>query len=186
MYVTPAQMVGYYDTRRILQLVLDDGEDAVLSDLTNSGSEAYRMLVILIRAVESEIDAALQVGQRYSRTDLEAMITAADDPLATAADKKRAAILNRLAADLVFGALLCRRAFAADQIEALCPRYAAAQEQLARLGDGDAIFDLDAPKNAGVPHSVPLGQYVNDIVRNSRMFGIFGNGSNGGFYNGGC
>jgi len=182
VYVTPAQMTGYYDSRRILQLVLDNGNEADLSDLSNTSSTAYRMLVVLIQAVEAEIDAALQVGQRYSRLDLEAIITAADAPGATAADVKRAGILRRLTADLVFGALMCRRAFSADQIESLCPRYGAAQEMLAKLGDGSAIFDLDAPKAAGIPYSVPLGQNISNTLRNSRLFGLFDQNSNGGFY----
>lgn len=182
MYVTPAQMTGYYDSRRILQLVTDDGDDADPGDLTNPASAPYKLLVTLIRAVESEIDGALQVGRRYSRLDLEGLITAADAPTATEADKKRAAVLNRLAADLVYGALLCRRAFSADQIDSLCPRYGAAQETLAKLGDGSAVFDLDAPKDAGVPHAVKLGTQIDNTIRNSHLFGVFGPG---GYYNGG-
>jgi len=183
VYVTPAQMTGYYDSRRILQLVLDDGTDATAADLSNPASAAYKMLVVLIRAAESEIDAALQVGQRYSRLDLEALVTAADSVTATEEDKKRLAILNRLTADLVFGALLCRRAFSAAQIEDLCPRYGAAQEMLAKLGDGSAIFDLDAPKNAGIPHAVRLGSQIDNTIRNSRLFGVFGTASPpGGFF----
>lgn len=173
MYVTPAQMTTYYDSRRLLQLVMDDGTDGQAADLTNTNSAAYRLLQSLIRAVESEIDSALQVGQRYTRADLEQIITDATAGSPTEAQKKRAAILQRLTADLTFGALMVRRAFSAEQIDALCPRYAAAQETLVALADGSRIFDLDGPKAAGVPSSVPLGQNISNTVRNGRLFGLF-------------
>lgn len=187
MYVTPAQMIVYYDERRILQLVSDDGVDAAVGDLSNTGSDAYVLLAALILATDAEIDSALQVGQRYDRLDLEAMITAADtqgSQTATewAAAKKRASILRRLAADLTYGALIGRRGFSEEIMKAQAPRYEIAQQQLAALGDGGRIFDLDAPKTAGVPGQTRIGQNISNTVRNSPLFGVFDRGSDGGLF----
>lgn len=187
MYVTPAQMIVYYDERRILQLLKDDGTDAAVGDLTNTGSEPYLLLEALILSVESEIDSALQVGQRYDRLDLEAMITAADTQGSQtltewAASKKRAAILRRLAADLTYGILIGRRGFSEEIMKSQAPRYEMAQMQLAALGDGGRIFDLDAPKAAGVPGQTRIGQNISDTVRNSPLFGVFDRGSDGGLF----
>ncbi len=184
MYVTPAQMLIWYDSNRVLQLVRDDGIDASAADLVNSSSDAYQLLVQLELGVESEIDAALQVGQRYSRTDLEALISNAEANPDDRAAQKRASILIRLAADLLYAALVTRRAFGATQIAELCPRYEIAQQTLAELGDGALIFDLDAPKSAGIPVRVKLGSGIDNSIRNSRLFGVFSPNSDGGLFYG--
>ncbi len=184
MYVTPLQMVTYYDSRRILQLLTDDETDAVAGDLTDTGSDAYLLLVPLIRSVEAEIDGALQVGGRYSRSDMEGYITAAAAGGATEAEKKRAALLQRLAADLVFGSLVTRRGFVAAEVKDHCPRYEAAQQMLADLGDGKLIFDSDAHIAAGKPVPQRIGTQIDNTIRESRLFGIFGRDYGGMFYNG--
>lgn len=179
MYITPTQLLSYYDKNRILQLLLDDGTDATVTQLSDPTSDAYKLLVVLSNSVDAEIDSAVQVGARYSRSDLEQMIVEAAAPGANAVQIKRAALLNRLAADLLFGALITRRTFVAEEIERLCPRYAAAQQMLAQLGDGMRVFDLDGAISAGTPSPTQIGQKYQFINDHSRLFGIFPGNSNG-------
>ncbi len=183
-YLTPAELVNFYDSRRVLELANDVGDgSATLSDLSNVNSTPYLIVSTAIRSVSAEIDAAVQVGNRYARTDLEQLVLDLSDGVILAdatlleAAKKRVAILKQMVADLTFGRLMSRRGYTAQAMEEVAPQYAGASKLLVDLGNGRRIFDLDSPKNAGVPRKAAIG--VDGLsplaaVQASPLFGDFG------------
>lgn len=183
-YLTPAELVNFYDSRRVLELANDLGDgSATLSDLSNVNSTPYLIVSTAVRSVSAEIDSAVQVGNRYARTDLEQLILDLSDPIILAdsvlleAAKKRAAILKQMVADLTFGRLMSRRGYTAQAMEDMAPQYAGALKLLLDLSNGRRIFDLDAPKNAGMPARVSIG--IDGLspfapVQASPLFGDFG------------
>ncbi len=183
VYLTPADMPLYYDVRRVLELANDVGDgSAELADLSDAGSTPYAIISTAIRLVSSEIDSAVQVGNRYARTDLEALISDLTDAVITAdatllaAAKKRAAILQGMVADLTFGRLMARRGYTAAAMIEQAPQVDQALKKVLDLSNGQRIFDLDAPKTAGRPTRAEIGTYVTGAltpVRNSPLFGSF-------------
>lgn len=183
LYIEPVALPIFYDTTRVLQLVTDGDEPAELADLTNTGSDAYAIAIQACRDASSDIDQRCQQGKRYTRADLEAIITAADAAPSDEVLQKRASALKRLAADLAFYYLVTRRGFAADRIRALVPRADAALEALDQLSVGVRILDLDANLAAAGPRRVKLGSKVYKPSQDNRMFGIWSDsGSQGGGY----
>lgn len=176
-YLQPAELFLFYDKRRVLQLLSDTNVPVVEASIdTNTRA------IQLIRAASSRIDARCQVGKRYSRTDLETIASDARtaneglDPTGYATKWKRFVVLQQLTADLVFGDLMAVRGLAADQMKQLAPRYEEALLLLEMLYQGQTIFDLDGPKEAGVPVRVQIGKNQLSSVNFNRMFGIWPGG----------
>lgn len=168
VYITPVELLNYYDQRRVLEMCSDTGSPATLGSL---GSNPLALSAI--RSASAELDSHLQTGMRYERSQLEDICTAADAGGSTEAEKKRAAPIKELVAHLAFGRLMARRGFAATKMRELAPMYETSQEQLNLLASGVRIFDLDAPKAAGVPSRATIGENRLKWSNYSRMFGIF-------------
>lgn len=193
VYVTNLGMKLFYDRRRLTDLLTDDGTGDDLTDtdidtITTDEDDPGTKLYSAILWGSSEIDAKCQNGRRYSRGDLEAMVQNAIDPppgstgVQAEAYKKRAAILQKLCADLAFGYLAQRRAQNADKLRELAPAYEEALARLEELYHGKRVFDLDANLNATVPQIRRLGRFAYLQSRTNEMFGIFPtDGSNGLF-----
>lgn len=183
-YLLPNEMVLYYDARRVLELANDKGDgSATTASLSRGGSDEYQIIAAAISTVSAEIDAALQVGSIYARTDLEGLIAALTDPLITAdsvlllAATKRAALLKQMVADLTFGRLMARRGYTAAAMKEMAPQYDGALQMLLDLAGGRRVFDLDANKSAGVPSTVEIGTFGTGrlvSVQASPLFGSFG------------
>lgn len=173
-YLTPAELPTYYDERRILQLASDDGVPADLADLSNTGTSAYRFVNSGILWAASEIDSHCQQGKRYSRADLEAIVTEALAATSDGTKQKRAALIRQLTADLAFGQLVSRRGYTGQSLTMFAPRYEPALATLEKLALGLQVFDLDGPINAGAPSRVGIGSQGNyRPSMNNKMFGVW-------------
>jgi hypothetical protein len=170
LYITPSELVLYYDQRRVLQLASDTGTPAVLSDLSNSNSTPYINLRQKIRAVCSDIDSKCQQGQRYDRADLEAIIAAATANPTDESVQKRAGVLKQLTADLTYGRLNASRGIGAEELTKLCPRYEEAEAMLEQLYQGSRIFDIDKAKTSGIPGQITINRTGPSFTRYNDMF----------------
>lgn len=181
-YLLPPQILDYYDSRRVLELLSDTGSPVTVGTLNT-----VSVLTRAIDAASAEVDAALQVGRRYDRAQLESICSAADAPGAIEADRRRAAPIKELVAHLVFGRLMARRGYSADKMRQLAPMYDEALAKLDRLSSGEAILDVDANKSAGVPTQVTRGSQKVRWSQFSSMFGVFPDSPNAYLYPyGGC
>lgn len=173
VYLDNSEMKLFYDLRRLKDLLTDDGsgDDLTENDINNEDDGAGELLFSAIEWASSEIDAKCQNGLRYTRANLEEMI--ADATAGTDAQRKRAATLKKLTADLAFGFLAQRRAQSADQLRELAPAYDEALERLEQLYDGKKVFDLDSALLATVPTRRRLGKLANLSRDMNQMFGIF-------------
>jgi len=172
-YLNPDELTTYYDSRRVLQLASDTGTPAVAADLDDDGSAAYAFVNAAIRSAAAELDSHCQQGKRYTRADLEAIITAAVAAPSDEAKNKRAGLIRQLVADLAFGVLASRRGYHDDRLKALAPRYETALVTLERLSQGFQVFDLDDAINAGVPSRVRIGLRNYRPATHNRLFGAF-------------
>ena len=178
-YITPLELVTYYDKRRVLDLASDTGATAVIADLSSSGSAAYGFVAAAIRTAAGMLDSHCQMGKRYTRSVLEAIITAALAAPADEAKMKRAAMIRQMVADLAYGVMLGRRGYSADATKNLAPRYEEALATLERLAQGLQVFDLDANIEAGRPHAVRIGRLSYRPGAFNRLFGIWEDGIDG-------
>jgi len=167
-YLTPAELLNYYDKRRVYELASDTG-----APVTDGTYTTNTIVLTAIRNASSHVDSAVQTGQRYERTQLEDIVTASNAGGASDAAKSRAEPIKALVAHLAFAHLATRRGYAADSLAKLAPMYATALEQLNQLASGVRILDVDGPKAAGVPIQVRLGSSLVNWVRVSPMFGYF-------------
>lgn len=172
-YLNPADLVTYYDRRRVLQLASDTGTAATIADLSDDDSAAYAFVLSCIRSAASDLDSHCQMGKRYTRATLEEIISDAVAAPTDEAKQKRAAMIRQLVADLAFGILASRRGYVADALKMLAPRYDTALVTLERLSQGFQIFDVDAAIDAGAPSSVQIGKNVYRPSQYNRMFGVF-------------
>lgn len=173
-YITPLELTTFYDSRRVLQLASDtDGTPAVIADLSNTASDAYKFVNNGILSASSDLDAHCQQGKRYTRANLEATITAANAAPTDSGLVKRAQLLKQLVADLSYGMLMSRRGMNSERLATLAPRYEKAQLALEQLALGITVLDLDANINAGVPGSQRFGSKVYMPTRDNLMFGIW-------------
>ncbi len=176
-YLPPEQLLNYYDVRRVTEIASDTGT------AINEGTIATNAAVLAaIYDAESAFDSALQVGMRYDRAALEALVTAADDVSATDAQKKRAAPIKAIVAHLTFGTLMGRRGYSAAQMQQLAPQYEVALQRLEDIGNGRRVLDVDDVKSAGVPSRARIGANVTSLYAGNRLFGCFPNGLYGGPY----
>lgn len=177
-YITPAEMLVFYDSNKVLMLASDSSTPATTTELANSSSTAYSIVYQAIQNAAGEIDSHCQIGRRYSRADLETIAEEAANPTgATTAEQaqqvKRGAPLRRLTADLAFGFLMARRGYTAERMRALAPQYEAALMTLERLMNGLRVFDMDEQLAASAPSRVTIGSQVYRPSANNRMFGTW-------------
>lgn len=165
-YLTPSELLLYTDERRVRGLC-SDNDTEVTGDLSNNA-----ILATAIRAASAELDSALQVSRRYDRAQLEALCVDSRVPGAPHDLRKRAEAVKSLVAHLAYGNLVSRRGYAAETMTRLAPMYAVAQERIAKLVNGDAIFDLDGPKDAGLPSQETIGSKLPPIG-NLPLFAYF-------------
>lgn len=171
VYLTPSELLNYYDQRRVLELTSDTSVPTVVGVLSSNA-----IALTAIRMASAELDSHLQTGRRYERSQLEDLITAANAGGATETDKKRAEPIKELVAHLAFGRLMSRRGYNADKMRQLAPMFEDAQQKLNLLASGVRVFDIDANKSAGVPTAVTLGRQRLMWSQYSRMFGVFPTG----------
>lgn len=177
-YVEPDDLIVFYDTDRVLDLVSDTAlgaPRATVADLSASGSAAYRRALAIIQSAAGDVDSHCQMGKRYTRENLETIVNDYWDAPADQAKAKRARILQQIVADLTFGLLLSRRGYTGDQLRQQAPRYEEALKTLDRLAQGIQVFDLDANVNASVPVRVSIGLTSYRPSLDNAMFGIWPN-----------
>lgn len=172
-YITPADLVLFYDSDRVLNLVSDAKAAAAAGDLSTPGSPAYQRAQIAVQSAAGDVDSHCQMGKRYTRENLEAMVAAFLADPNDHAKAKRARVLQQIVADLAFGILLGRRGYTGDQLRRQAPRYEEALKSLERLAAGVQVFDLDDNVNAGVPRRVTLGLRSYRPSLDNAMFGIW-------------
>jgi len=162
-YLTPDELLLYYDRRRVLEYATDDGTAA--TDISQNA--------LILRAIQSssgEFDSAMQKGGRYLRQTMEDIVDAARDASATASEAKRAAPIMELIAHLTYGRLVSRRGHSADALRQLCPMYEDAQRRIDELATGVEIFDIDAAIRSGKPSTTRIGLKGASITANNRLF----------------
>lgn len=168
-YIRPSELLLYYDQRRLLEMLSDTG-----TPVTTAGLDTNAIALTAVRQASSLIDSHVQTGQRYTRTQLEDIVTAANAGGASEEAKKRAEPVKSLAAHLAFGCIMSRRGYSAAKMADLAPMYAESLNQLNLLSSGIRILDLDQPKRAGVPTSVRIGDKTTSLTQYNMMFGVFG------------
>lgn len=143
-YATPTAMLRRYDSRKICQLVRDDGSVANATEILTD-----EVLQALLDDADGEIRFAVRAGDRYTLDELDEI--AADD------DKK--APLVRLACDITYGLLWIRRGLSDRELAAVAPRYVQAQQTLEMLRRGDRVFDLDTHTQANKTLVAEIGSH---------------------------
>lgn len=174
LYITPQQLIQYYDSRRVLQLASDSDEDASLMDLSSPVSPAFQIVNNCITVACSEIDTHCQIGRIYTRQQLEQIITDANDSPNDIVKQKRVGLLRQLTADLAFGLLVSRRGYSAETLREMAPRYEAALNTLERLAAGMQVFDLEDQLQRQVPARVAIGARAG-MTDGNRLFGVWHN-----------
>lgn len=176
-YITNAEILNYYDSRRVLEMISDTGVTAVSGDLPTSP-----VMTTAIRHASSRLDSAVQSGRRYERSQLEDIVTAANAGGATDAEMSRAEPIKSLVAHLAYGYLMSRRGYAGAAMRELAPMYDDAEERLNELTSGERVLDLDGPKAATVPTKTGIGTNRLKYTQYNPMFGIFPSSPGGYMY----
>lgn len=179
-FALPADLILYYDSRRVSQLVTDTGTPA--TDLDNNAV----VLAMLARATEEILSHALK-GKKYTEDELQEL---ADSPTS-------GYFLVGLCCDLAYGYLVQRRGTGAADMDRQAPSFKTAQLKLLQLADGSEIFpriSSDEHGDAGTPSTVDLSAQITSTCKYtdrafvrllpSRPFGPFG--SSGGACGGNC
>lgn len=135
-YATAAQMLERYDARVIGDLVSDSGirqdESALLTD---------SILSAALNDGAGDIEIALLQGERYSTTDLTALLTGSGNTRF---------VLIRLNCDRAFFHLYDRRPWH-EISDAYQRRIDDSDKLLERLRRGERVFDVASVKDAGLP-----------------------------------
>jgi phage gp36-like protein len=162
-YCSGAEFLQRYDSRRVAQLVSDDGTVVPFAGLTGNGN-----ILAALEDATAEINAAVLVGKRYTARQLEPNPTDGG-PLYLTLNGYY--LLKRLCSDLAFGYLVARRGLSAGESGSLAPRFEQAMAMIDRIRYGERIFDLadQSAADAGLAHSQLTGiesQFAtNSIVR---------------------
>lgn len=150
-YADHSDMIARYDSRRLGQLVKDDGSQATEAEL--DGDEK---LTAILSDASGKVNAAVMRGGRYSAADLAAL------------DGDNLALLKRLVCDLAYGMLVQRRGFSSEEVRSQVPGYRDAEQALTDLADGVRIFATEDAIRAGKPVRVQIGRnkaYVSATLR---------------------
>lgn len=175
-YITPLDLASFYDQRRVLQLAVDSTTPAVIADLSNVNSVAYGNVNRAIMTAAADIDSHAQVGQRYSPSDLQNLITFWQANPTNQEAQKGAGLIRQLTADLAFGILCGRRGYTGQTLEAYAPRYSSALTTIERLAEGYQILSICSNLQASVPQVTQIGGCVTRPSLWNRLFarGIIG------------
>lgn len=127
-YCTPADMVGFHDSRDLGELVRDDsGQDSPV-DLASDP-----VLALALAAASGDLESAALIGQRYEPADLQSLVG------------NGRAFLARLVAALAYGHLRDRR-----NLTGAPPAFVAdAEAKLQALAKGEAILPFVQVEAAG-------------------------------------
>lgn len=175
-FATPADMVTYYDERRLKGLLSDSGTP--VTDLENNAI----LLALLARATEEILAHALR-GKKYSEDELQAL-----------ADSETSGFyLVSICCDLAYGYLVSRRGISTTDVDRQAPAFKGALARLNDLAEGIEVFpriEGEQHPDAGTPRTSDLTNrtttpcsYVNRAFRTllpSRPINPFGTGSCGG------
>ncbi len=165
-YITSADVILRYDRRRVADLLSDiDGSPVEPADLPGSAS-----LSAIILDACAEIDAAVTVGNKYTKDELATL----------AADGDGGYLLKRLACDIVWASLLAFKGLGDADLQVQAPRFAESKRLLASLYNGDMVFGIAGARNAGLPKVViPNKSLTNAPTLWNQMFGVFGSNNQG-------
>lgn len=173
-YILPAEILLFYDKRRVLQMASDDNDvPALETDLSNSATDAYQFVNNAILSASADLDMHCQQGKRYTRANLEQAIADANASPTSSGLVKRAQAVKQLVADLAYGLILSRRGMSSERVMSMAPRYEAAEAALEKLALGITVFDLDANINAGVPTTALIGLRSYRPSFDNPMFGVW-------------
>lgn len=159
-YAIPSDLYTRYDSRRVGELVNDDGTRSTTTQLDSNATA----LAVLADA-SSMIDAAVLAGNRYLQSDLAALVS----------DPNGGPFLKRLTCDLAWGLLNARRGYTNEELAARAPMFARALDTLDKLHDGERVFEIAASLAAGKPLNAKLSSHVTLLTSNAqRYFGVLG------------
>ena len=164
-YATVAQMLLQFDSREVGQLVADDNTQVAAASLT-----ANSVLLQALEAATGEILSAALVGNKYSKTEMDALAASSD------------AFLAKLTCDLAMGYLLNRRSLGEKPLP---PAIEESRRWINLCRLGERIFRIEDNQDAGNTELVILtGQTrseVNLAANKSRFFPTScGSGGTGG------
>jgi len=147
-YASGSDMVARFDYRTLGDLLTDTGVR-----LSKSEVVASSVLATLLDDAAGEIESALRVGQRYSVADL------------TGLTGNSLALLKRINCAIAMKLCWERRAYLnSNQETSRDEDSEKARRMLDRLRKGEAIFNLDAVADAGLPSlSVPSVSTIQSV-----------------------
>lgn len=180
-YLTAAEFLTMFDSRRVAQMCSDNGQEAAVATLSSNP-----ILLTAINQSSAMIDTALQVGGIYSRATIEDIISSAGSITDDTPAAKRAAPLKHLCASLTWGRLISRRGYSEKQLYSMAPEYTQAMQFLDQLQNGHAVLDIEENISAGVPLQIKMGTRLpNDPFVHNRLFGTWTQPNNGSWFDGG-
>lgn len=162
-FATGADMLIYYDRRRLSELVSDTG-----SPVPPEQVAANAVLAAMLVAASDEILAAAGVGKKYTESDLNTL---------SSASTGGGPLLRMLTCHLAWGQLVNRRALAATDQQSLTPMWKWCQEYLTLVRNGERVFGgVPDVLDAGLPTTKEMaptpGLQRPSIVQGaSRVFG---------------
>jgi hypothetical protein len=131
-YCTAADFLVRYDTRSVAELLSDTGTAVASGDV-----EANTKLATILRQASGKVEAAVFLGGKYDKEDLEAL---------EASGTNGSQMLAGLVCDIAFGILVRRRPDAEMPVPPQCQE---AEEMLGALAAGEEIFPFTETKEAG-------------------------------------
>lgn len=173
-YLTPDELLYFYDKRRVLELVSDTSSSELEGNISTNA-----IVLTAITSASSEFDAAVQQGGLYTRATIEDIISNAGTITDDTAAAKRAFVIKKIVADLAFYYLVTRRGYGTSAANAMAPAYEDAQRFLQELTSGRRVLDIDSAVEAGKPNSVYIGRDapVSPLSVN-RLFGVWNSSDN--------
>lgn len=169
-YATPQDLLNRYDARRIGDLINDDGTRANSTQITASA-----IVQVALDDAAGMMDSEALAGGRYQPSDFATLQSAAQlaGPNTPAASDWN--LVVRLNCDLAYGYLVGRRGYSRTETLSMAPYFEEALGILARLREGDLVFNVARVIAAQVPAVDTLSSQITLISSNMRVFGDLAN-----------
>ena len=180
-FISPEEFLDFYDSRRVADFLYDGSYDSLgtkptRNEMLSYGSIANTRIRQAIAIATDRIVAAASVGKRYTRQELESIVTTPGGGVFEQSRGPDFWLLARITADLTFGEIVRRRALPASQYQELSSTFQQAEQYLEMLRQGVRIFS--SVKNlpeAGLPDTATMAPLPNQdkplMSQESRLFG---------------
>ena len=152
-YATPANLLSRYDYRTVGELIVDDNTQPTYAEVLASS-----VVADFLESASGEVEKEVMVGNRYTTDELNSLT-----------DNSKAFLAN-LVCDIAFYRISQRRPVGDKEF----PLYEEAKEVLEMIRRGNAVFNIEANKEAGnveyAPYNVQVIASQNLISQNTQYF----------------